>query len=91
MFSKRGWGHSTWQEALRLAEAAKVKHPIMFHHDPDHGDEFLDVVEMQVKGAYPGACLAREGMVINLLGKEHTEILWHPPLELEPDTEMMAQ
>jgi phosphoribosyl 1,2-cyclic phosphodiesterase len=90
-FSKRGWGHSTWQEALRLAEVAKVKHPIMFHHDPDHGDEFLDAVEMDVKAAYPGACLAREGMVINLVGQEDAEIVYHPPSELEPDTEMEAQ
>ena len=91
MFSKRGWGHSTWQEALRLANVANVKHPIMFHHDPDHGDKFLESVEMQVKAAYPKACLAREGMVINLLGKDHTEIICHPPLELASDTAISAK
>ncbi len=89
--SRRGWGHSTWQEALRLAKVAKVKHPIMFHHDPDHEDEFLEAVEMDVKAAYPGACLAREGMVINLVGKEDTEIVFHRPLELQSDMEMEAE
>lgn len=63
-YSKRGWGHSTWQEALRLAEAAHVKVPVMFHHDPDHHDEYLDKMERQVQALCPSACLAREGMII---------------------------
>src|SRR5262249_48375649 len=31
-----GWGHSTWQEGVRIANAAGVKTLAMFHHDPDH-------------------------------------------------------
>jgi len=37
-----GWGHSTYSEALRIAEAAQVKHLFFFHHDPEHDDTFLD-------------------------------------------------
>ncbi|MDX1977692.1 MAG: MBL fold metallo-hydrolase, partial [Pseudanabaenaceae cyanobacterium bins.68] len=32
--SKVGWGHSTWQEAVKLAIAAQVKKLVIFHHDP---------------------------------------------------------
>ena len=39
---RRGWGHSAWTDALDLAIAARVKHLILFHHDPDHSDSFLD-------------------------------------------------
>ena len=39
---KKGWGHSTWQEAVKMAKAAKVKRLVIFHHDPLHNDEFLD-------------------------------------------------
>src|SRR5882672_6729259 len=28
-----GWGHSTWQEAVRLCELAKVGRCVIFHHD----------------------------------------------------------
>ena len=40
----RGWGHSTWQEGLKLAKAAGVKQYVVFHHDPSHDDAFMDGV-----------------------------------------------
>ncbi len=39
---KRGWGHSTFLDALDRAAQAKVKRMAIFHHDPAHDDEFLD-------------------------------------------------
>ncbi len=39
---KVGWGHSTFEESLRVARAAGVKTLFFFHHDPVHSDEFLD-------------------------------------------------
>ena len=30
--SKVGWGHSTWQQALRIGDAAAVKQVVAFHH-----------------------------------------------------------
>lgn len=59
-----GWGHSTWQEGARLAEAAGVKTFVVFHHDPDHNDDFMDDVAEKVAAAYPGSVVAREGMVL---------------------------
>src|SRR5262249_50429390 len=29
-----GWGHSTWQQGVRLADAADVETLVLFHHDP---------------------------------------------------------
>ena len=37
-----GWGHSTWQQAIRIGEAAKVEHIVMFHHNPIATDDMLD-------------------------------------------------
>ncbi len=62
--SKVGWGHSTWQEGVKVALAANVKKLVIFHHDPAHDDDFLDRVEADVQQAFPDACLAREGMAI---------------------------
>lgn len=62
--SRVGWGHSTWQEAVKLADAAGVKKAVIFHHDPDHSDDFLDDVEAQVQSVFPNSILAREGMIL---------------------------
>jgi phosphoribosyl 1,2-cyclic phosphodiesterase len=64
---KMGWGHSTWQEAVKVAKAVGVKQLAIFHHDPAHDDNFLLDVESQVKAAFPGGFLAREGMRIPIL------------------------
>ncbi len=65
--SKVGWGHSTWQEAIKIAKAAKVKQLILFHHDPSHNDDFLDRLGEQAALAYPNTILAREGLSIELM------------------------
>ncbi len=62
--SKKGWGHSTWQEAIKVAEAAGVKKLVIFHHDPSHGDDFLDDIAVAAKERFPGAVMAKEGMEI---------------------------
>ncbi len=59
-----GWGHSTWQEAVRLCKSAGAKKLVVFHHDPDHDDERLDGIAREVEAAMPGAVLAREGLVL---------------------------
>jgi len=59
-----GWGHSTWQEAVRLAEAAQVKTLVIFHHDPDHDDAFMDRVAAEALAARAGTIVAREGLVL---------------------------
>lgn len=58
------WGHSTWQEGARLCDAANVGRFVVFHHDPDHNDAFMDGVEDDVEHARPGSLVAREGMVL---------------------------
>lgn len=64
--SKVGWGHSTWQEGVRLCQAANVKTLAIFHHDPDHDDSFMIDVEAQARAMWAGAIVARDGMRINL-------------------------
>ncbi|NEN87778.1 MAG: MBL fold metallo-hydrolase [Okeania sp. SIO3H1] len=62
--SKVGWGHSTWQEAIKVAKAARVKRVVIFHHEPTHSDDFLDEIAKKVKAAFPQAVMAREGLVL---------------------------
>lgn len=61
-----GWGHSTWQEAVRLAALAGTKTLALFHHDPKHEDADLDRIGEVAAAARPGTCVAREGQVFRL-------------------------
>lgn len=40
---KVNWGHSSISQVVRLAHAARVKKLFLFHHDPEHGDQELDL------------------------------------------------
>ncbi len=62
----KGWGHSSWQQAIEVAEQAGVKQLIITHHDPDHDDRFLAEVERQCQARLPGCLLARQGMSIKV-------------------------
>ncbi len=65
--SKVGWGHSTWQEAVKVAEAAGVKQLVIFHHDPLHNDDFMDEIGRNTAEVFPNSIVAQEGMVIDLM------------------------
>jgi len=61
-----GWGHSTWQEGVRLADAAKVKQLVLFHHDPGHDDDFMDKVVAEANKLRPGTIAAREVLELSV-------------------------
>jgi ribonuclease BN (tRNA processing enzyme) len=59
---KKGWGHSSWEQAIEVAKRAGVKQLALTHHDPDHNDEFLLRVEDECQRHFPHVVLAREKM-----------------------------
>jgi len=61
-----GWGHSTWQEGVRLVEKAGAKRLAIYHHDPDHDDAFMDKVAAEAEKMRPGTFVAREGTTIEV-------------------------
>ena len=64
--SKIGWGHSTWEEGVRLCEKAGAKMMAVFHHDPTHDDRFMEKLEEQIRRRWAGAVVARENMTLRL-------------------------
>jgi phosphoribosyl 1,2-cyclic phosphodiesterase len=59
-----GWGHSTWQEGIRMADMAKVKQLVIFHHDPGHDDDEMDRIAAAAAKARPGTVVAKEGLIL---------------------------
>jgi phosphoribosyl 1,2-cyclic phosphodiesterase len=62
----RGWGHSTWREATRVARDAGVQRLFLFHFDPTHTDARVAESERLAAAEFEGASAAREGAVILL-------------------------
>lgn len=62
----RNWGHSTWEEGVRLCEAAGAGRLAIFHHDPSHDDRAMDAIAAAAESRRPGTLVAREGMTVAL-------------------------
>ena len=61
-----GWGHSTWQEGVKLCDAASVKKLVIFHHDPGNDDDAMDIISEEANKARPGSLVAMEGMELEV-------------------------
>lgn len=45
----KGWGHSTFEQVVRLAKDSNVENLGFYHHDPDRKDIELDQIEKKYK------------------------------------------
>jgi phosphoribosyl 1,2-cyclic phosphodiesterase len=64
--TRKGWGHSSWLEAAKIAHDAKVRNLILFHHDPDSSDKMVDGFLSAARQEFPATWAAAEGMAISL-------------------------
>jgi len=60
----RGNGHSTWQQGVKLCEAAGARGLALFHHEPSRTDGELDEMEKLAKDRFAGAFAARDGQTL---------------------------
>lgn len=63
--SRQGWGHSTWEMAVEMAQAAGAKKLVLTHHNVHHDDAFMENMERQAQALFPAAIVAREGLTLN--------------------------
>ena len=49
LMAHQGWGHSSFDQAIEVAERAGVKKLAITHHDPEHNDAFLTKLEKECK------------------------------------------
>ena len=60
--SKVGWGHSTWDQGIKLCQEAGAKRLGIFHHDPEHDDVFMDTIAEAANKVWEGAFVIQENM-----------------------------
>lgn len=66
--TRRGWGHSSWLEGVRVAREVGAKTLVLFHHDPDSTDRMVDSLLRLAREEFDSVFAASEGMVITLGG-----------------------
>ena len=68
--TKRGWGHSSFEDAVAYAKVTGAKQLLLFHHDPTHDDDTLEVMEQHARDLWgPDGTppkLAATGMTLEL-------------------------
>lgn len=64
------WGHSSWVQAIAVAEAACARRLAFFHYSPTDTDDTLEMIEKEAQARFPQAFLSREGMTIELREQE---------------------
>ncbi|MGH7271294.1 MAG: MBL fold metallo-hydrolase [Polyangiaceae bacterium] len=64
--SKKGWGHSTYEEGARMAKAAGAQKLVLFHHDPSQDDASVREKEKRARAVFPDAIAAHEGLTIEV-------------------------
>jgi phosphoribosyl 1,2-cyclic phosphodiesterase len=63
---RQGWGHSTWEMAVEVAQAAEVKELALTHHNAHHDDAFLENIGQQAQALFPATVVAREGLSLKI-------------------------
>lgn len=54
----------SWQQGVKLCEAAGARGLALFHHDPSRTDEELEEIEKLAKDRFAGAFAARDGQTL---------------------------
>lgn len=63
--SHKGWGHSSYSQAIEVAERSNAKYLIITHHDPDHDDEFLRRMEKKSQEKFKDLVFARDNFELS--------------------------
>ena len=61
-----GYGHSTWEEGLRLREKADAGSFLAIHHMPFRTDSEIVEIEAAIRSHHARSGVAREGMTLRL-------------------------
>lgn len=67
--ARAGWGHSSWEDSVRLGCDAGARTVMLFHHDIDRSDAELEAILREAREMAGDGCvveLARENAVVKI-------------------------
>jgi len=61
----KGWGHSSWKEAIEVSKKANVKTLCLFHYNPSYDDDTIRAIEQKAKEHFPDVIASKQGLKID--------------------------
>lgn len=65
-----GWGHSSARSLAALVAAARIKHVVLFHHDPDHDDATVEAIHAEFRAHLEAMAPHEAGQICSQLASE---------------------
>ena len=62
----KGWGHSSWKQAVDVAIISQVKKLLLFHFSPEYDDEQVKEIEKNAQKKFINTLAAYQGLKIEL-------------------------
>lgn len=62
----RGWGHSSWKQAIDSGNSVGARRIALFHHDPYHEDPDVDKILKNARKHHRQVIAAREGLEVTI-------------------------
>jgi len=62
----KGWGHSSWKQAVEIGKAANAAQIALFHYNPNHDDTTIDAMVENGKKDHPGVIGTWEGLEVTI-------------------------
>ena len=62
----RGWGHSTYADAVDLARSVGATELVLTSHDPNRTDRAIDSMMSHVRMSFEAALAAAQGLEVSL-------------------------
>ena len=66
LINHKGWGHSSWEQAVIMAKKSNSKQLALFHHSPNYNDAQIELIEEKAKQMFEQTIAAKQGLVIYL-------------------------
>ena len=60
----KGWGHSSWKNAVDVAVQSNIEKLILFHFSPDYNDQTVMRMEKEAQKSFTNVVAAKQGMKI---------------------------
>ena len=61
----KGWGHSSWKQAVDVAITSGAKQLILFHYSPDYDDEQVELNEKNAQKKFVNTIASYQGLSID--------------------------
>ena len=66
LLNHKGWGHSSWAQAVKMAQKSNSKQLALYHYSPNYNDKQIETIESDAKKAFNKTIAAKQGLVIYL-------------------------